>query len=141
MLRQRGGNNSPTYSRVLNTDEEFNMIEPPVLQQSFRRVPSSSFTCVYFCFVFSLIAIAFLSSIASMLNHDSLYITIKTGDGSKRDLAKNVEYAAILYGLCAAFSLLIIILHRWSTSVAGAGGSGGSKEYIVYDDGFEVDKD
>jgi len=211
---------SSAYSSVRPYEDLDTLLEPPVLQQSFHRPPPASFTCAYFCFFFSVLAVAFLSTIASMLSSNSMYVhptsadtlyrgvvgvtcgalgpaavfslmlascisvsvsvyvyihspmhvscfcckpaaycilsiltpfpntriytnicvrrylQVDTGKDSgltKKDLAKNVEYAAMLYVLCALFSALLIACHR-CTQVEPLHRSG--RHYVEYDDGY-----
>jgi len=67
-----------------------------------------------------------------MLNTNSIYLKVDTGPNvTKKDLAKNVEYAAILYVICGLFSVLLISCHRCTDVLDDDGG----RHYIEYDDG------
>ena len=118
-LRQRGSSSALTGShhRELRALAEEENRDPPVLQQSFRSTPPSSGVCAYACLAFSVTAVIFLSSIANMLDSNSVYIRVNVSSSStftsKRDLAKGVRYAAGLYVICGLFSMGLVCLQRY----------------------------
>jgi hypothetical protein len=81
MLRQRnpGSSGDLTYRQANNQqdaedDDQMSLLEVPTLQQAFHPPPPPSSACAYFCLVFSVLAIAFLSSLAVLLDNNSMYV-------------------------------------------------------------------
>ncbi len=97
MLRQRVSNGSLKEQNLRESiydDDLQDVVDPPTLQQAYRLPPPPSNTGPCICLAFSVLAVVFLSSIASMLDANSIYIRLRTGENSKRDLAKAVRYAS-----------------------------------------------
>jgi len=145
MLRQRNSGSVSdadlAYRRDAHEDEDtVSLLEVPTLQQAFHAPPPPSSAFAYFCLFFSLTAIGFLSSLAVLLDNNSMYVKINVhADGTRRDLAKGVRYAAFLYAVCALFSVALVCLQRVTQWQAPAG----TGRMVDYDDGMEggpVDK-
>lgn len=70
-----------------------------------------------FCCVFSIFGIAFLSIIASMLQHNSPYLKTGADITNKPNLVKGVLGAIIMYVVCLGISSYLLLVNARGVAV------------------------